>query len=178
MGLSTNPVTRATQLITLGTHIRANLNPVVVAAVAIRDDVTVLTEYNKEASPAVSAWRYNMRGLDLWKAMTLTQFDGITQASKRELWLKWIDIANLEAVDFGRNENRNAVTDIWASLNSTQMAALLGKLTESATVFETAFPITSETGGSGASQVTAGDRSVTGPCTLNDISDALNKTAP
>lgn len=178
MGLSANPVTRATQLVTLGAHIRANVNPVVVAALAIRDDVTITTEYNKAATPAVSAWRYNMRGLDLWKAMTLTQYDGITQASKRELWMKWIDVANLEPVDFGRQENRNAVTDIWVNLNASQMVALLGRLTEQATVFETAFPITPRTGGSGASQVTAGDRSVTGPCTLDDISDALNKTAP
>jgi hypothetical protein len=111
-----------------------------------------------------------MRGLDLWKAMTLTQYDGITQQSKRELWMKWMDIANLEAQDFGRQENRNALTDIWTSLNASQMAALLGKCIDKALRVELVFTATLET----TSTVSAVDRSFQGRCTVTDVSQALN----
>lgn len=159
------------QLTALGNHIKASSNPVVVAARNVWDDVAVLNEYNLVASPARKVWRVAMDGLALWDAMVATQFDGISVAPKRELWLKMLDIADRRPFDMSMAKNRNIVGDIWVHLNSTQLNALYAKLTESATVFEAVFTITDETIGT----TTAGDRAVVGPAVLDDISDALNR---
>lgn len=161
---------------TFATHIGANTDPTIIVArtPATRNDSVVRDWYNTAST--TDAWRYNMRGLDLWKAMTLTQYDGITIASKRELWMKWIDIANIEAQDFGRQENRNAVTDIWTSLNNAQMTNLLGKLIEKALRVELVFnPLIESTSSpvvvSAVDRVAAG---FVGQCSSEDVGRALN----
>ena len=161
------------QYTTLAAHIRANATPAVVAALAIRNDNGIKDEYNKTS--ATKAWRYAVDGLGLWDAMTMTQFDSISVASKRELWLKWIDMADRRPVDFGMAKNRNAIADIWSVLTAAQLAALYTKLTEDATIFETVFNSPTETVGTNPNQVSAIDRVVVGPVEVGVISKALNE---
>lgn len=158
---------------TLASHIRANQTPAVIAALAIRNDNGIAAEYNKAS--ATKAWRYAVDGLGLWDAMVLTQFDLITVAPKRELWLKWIDMADRRRVDFGMIKNRNAIGDIWSILSAAQLATLYGKLTEDATVFETVFNSPTETVGTNPNQVSAIDRVVVGLVDVGVISKALNE---
>jgi len=161
------------QYATLAAHIRANTTPAVVDALAIRNDNGITDEYNKTSS--TKAWRYSVDGLGLWDAMVLTQFDLILVAPKRELWLKWIDMADRRPVDFGMAKNRNAVADIWSVLSAAQLATLYGKLTEDATIFETVFNSPTESVGTAPNQVSAIDRVVVGPVDVGTISKALNE---
>lgn len=167
MALSNN------QLQTLAAHIRANTTPAVVAALAIRNDNGIAEEYNKASS--IDAWKYNADGLALWDAMVKTQYDLITVAAKRELWLKWIEMADRRQVDFGVGSNRNTIADIWSVLSGSQLATLYGKLVEKASIFETVFNAPTETAGNPPNQVSAIDRSVVGLVDASTIGEALNR---
>lgn len=157
------------QLTALAAHIRANATPAVVAALAIRNDVGLAEEYNKPS--AVDAWRVAMTGQGLWDAMTLTEYDGISQASKRELWLEMMRRADTRPVDMSMARYRNALTDIWVHLPSGRMTALLTNCVEKLSVFETVYSAPTAT----TAGVTAARRTVVGPVSLDDISDALNR---
>lgn len=147
---------------TLATAIRASTDPVVVAALAIRDDVT-LTNWCNSASNT-DAWIENMSKPLLFEAMNITQFDGIT-AGKRDAWKMIMDNA---PVDFSRAKMRNSVVDIWGNTNSV---AVLQACTRKATNAEVALGGTSRT----TNTVVALSLNVPGVLSLNEISELLNR---
>lgn len=159
------------QIVTFKDNIAANTDPVIVAnrsPNATRNDSIVRDWYNTAST--TDAWMNAMRRVDLWNAMNPTQYDGITQASKRELWLAMMEIADAQPFDMGRSNNRNTVSDIWASLNASQKTALFTNMVQKALRVELVFPAPIEAHES----VNAVDRSFIGKCTDNDVGRALN----
>jgi hypothetical protein len=159
------------QLTTLKAAILADANPAVVAALAIRNDTELARLYNLPAAPAVAAWLKAATGQQIFEATNITQFDSVS-AGKRDVWKLLIERADLRPIDFGRNQIRNAVIDVWSAQTLTQRNAICNGLTESATVAEVALGGTvrfSETNG-----VSALDRNFAGQVTIDDIGSALN----
>lgn len=148
----------------LATNIRGNAAPVVVAALAARNDDAIRDFYN--ADSATDAWRADVDGTTLFEATPITQFDGITQG-KRDAWKLMLDQARQKPLDFGRTKLRAAVRDVWAT---TQADAILTACTRKATVGELVFGGTVKASGT----VSATDLNVEIILTTDDISTALN----
>lgn len=154
----------STQLVTLKNHIVANMDPDVVAALSIRNDIELARLYNLPTTTV--AWMKAASRQNIFEAMDLTLFDGVS-AGKRDAWRMLMDNV---PIDFGRNPMRKAVTDVWSAQTQGQRDALLTALTEFATVAEDALGgATKTTGG-----VTALDRNWKGLLGHPDISAALN----
>lgn len=152
------------QLVTLKAHIVANTDPAVMAAFAIRNDIELARLYNLPS--ATIAWRKAATRQDIFEAMDLTLYDSVVPG-KRDAWRMLMDNA---PIDFGRNQMRKAVTDVWSQQTANQRDALLTGLTEFATVAEVALGGSVKTTGT----VAATDRNWKGMLGHPDISDALN----
>lgn len=139
----------------------AETNPTVVAALAIRDDVT-LTDWCNGAS-TTDAWIANCDRRTLFEAMDIAKFDGLT-AGKRDAWRMMMENAPL---DFGRNKLRTAVQDAWGTQDSV---AVLSALREKATRAESYIGGAMKT----TNTVSAIDRAYVGALSINEVSVALN----
>lgn len=153
------------QKTTFAAHIRANTDPVVVAARAIRDDGTIAAWYNTAGN--TDAWRVVVSGADTFEATPITQFDGLT-AGKRDAWRLMVDQSQVMPLDFSKVKVRNAVVDIWAAPQAT---TILTGATEKALRVEEIFGGPSQaTGG-----VTAIRRNYVGAVTVTEVSIVLNQ---
>ena len=153
------------QYTTLANDIRANTNPTVIAALAIRADDTIRDWYNTDS--ATDAWESAVTRQTLFEAMNIAQFDGIT-AGKRDAWGLMLEQAYIKPLDFGRNQLRNAVRDIWST---AQADSILQACIRKATRGELLFGGNVETSGT----ISATDLSVEITLTTGDISKALNE---
>lgn len=151
-----------TQQQALAVALRAEQDPAVVAAMAIRNDVA-LTEWCNAAG-TMDAWNEAMSGKDLFEATDVTLFDNLT-AGKRDAWRLMLSFAPL---DLSRNKNRKAVLDTWGATNAT---AVLQACTRKATHAEAYLGGTDAT----TNGVTAKKLSFTGLLSLTEVSIALNR---
>lgn len=149
------------QLQTLAAHIRANADAEVVAALAVRNDVALAQWYNQPSTSL--AWCHNVQRQELFGALNLTTYDGLT-AGKRDSFRLIFDSA---PVDFTNDKIRAGIVDIFALADEN---AMLWAGTCYATRGELVFGGTSAT----SSSVTAIKRSFTGEISLDDVSNALN----
>ena len=154
------------ELTALKAHILANTDPAVQAALAIRNDTELQRLYNLPASPTVAAWLKAATARQIFEATNITQFDSVS-AGKRETWRMLMDFA---PIDFGRNQMRNALMDVWSAQNASQRNSILTALTEPATVAQVALGGTNRT----SEGVTALDRNFWGQVSIADIGAALN----
>jgi hypothetical protein len=115
------------QATTLAAHIRANTAPAVVAALEIRNDVLMAELYN--ATTTTDAWISSMPSADLFDAMDVTKFDGLS-AGKRDAWRLMLDFA---PIDFTKGKTRKGVQDVWGNTDSV---AVLQACRRKATVAE------------------------------------------
>ena len=91
---------------TLATALKSETNPLVIAALAIRDDVTLHTFCNSPST--VDAWNESCSSADMFEAMDVSKFDNLS-AGKRDAWRLLLGFA---PINFSRNANRKAVVDI------------------------------------------------------------------
>lgn len=126
---------------TLAAHIRANTDPIVVAALAIRDDDAIRDWYN--AATSTDAWVNAVDRQSLFEMTPITNFDGLS-AGKRDAWRLMLEQASVTPLDFGRAKLRFAVRDIWAT---AQADAILTACTRKATRCEMVFGGTVEASG-------------------------------
>lgn len=141
--------------------INAETNPGLVTCRQARDDGCIAAWYN--VATATKAWREQVSGKEVFEAMNLTNYDGLT-AGKRDAWSLMIGFAPL---DFTRNKIRAAVNDIWSA---TDRDVILNAATEFASRFEMLFGGNSATTGG----VTAIKRALSHVLTINDVSATLN----
>lgn len=125
----------------LAAHIRANADPVVTAALAIRDDDAICDWYN--ASTSTDAWDNSVDRLALFEMTPITSFDGLS-AGKRDAWRLMLEQAAIIPIDFGRAKPRAVVRDIWSV---AQADAILTSCIRKATRCEMVFGGTVETSG-------------------------------
>lgn len=154
-----------TQASILAADIRANTDPVVVAALAIRDDDTICAYYN--AATTTKCWISEVDGQSLFELTPITVFDSLT-AGKREAWMMLIEQSRISPLDFGRSKFRSAVVDIWAASERT---SILNGVTRYATRAEILFGGTVESTGG----VSATDLKVEITLQSIDVSLALNQ---
>ena len=147
---------------TLATALRAETDAGVVAALAIRNDVALTTWCNSLSS--VDAWHNAMGKQDLFEAMDITKFDGLT-AGKRDAWRLLLEFA---PIDFTRQKLRKAVQDAWGNTDSV---AVLQACTRKATRGEVYLGGTDAT----TNTVTAKKLNYTGSISLDDVSNVLNR---
>ena len=153
-------LTRANRAVFLAA-INAETNPGLVTCRQARDDGCIAAYYN--VPTATKAWRESVPGKDVFEAMNLTNYDGLT-AGKRDAWSLMIGFAPL---DFTRNKIRAAVNDIWSA---TDRDVILNAATEFASRFEMLFGGSSATTGG----VTAIKRTLPYVLTTGDVSATLN----
>jgi hypothetical protein len=147
---------------TLAAAIRAETDAGVVAALGIRNDVS-LTDWCNSAS-AQEAWNPALTGKMAFEAIDVAKFDNLT-SGKRDAWRMMLDFAPL---DMARNKLRKAVLDVWGATDSV---AVLQACVRKATNGEKYL------GGTAATEntVTAWKLNVAGALEINDVSDALNR---
>ena len=150
------------QLQTLAQALRAETDPAVVAALAIRDDYTLMLWCN--GASAQDAWHEAMDSRGLFELMSITSFDGLT-AGKRAAWDLMLRNAPL---DMARAKYRAALPDIWGSSASVEM---LQGCTRKATRGEVYLGGSSGT----TNTVSALKLHVPGQIDVNTISEALNR---
>ncbi len=155
---------------TLAAHIRANLDPIVVAALAARNDVAITAYYN--APGATLAWRVAAPRELLFEETPIAQFDTLS-AGKRDAWSLVLGMANVNAT---RNKVRKGIVDIWGN-TATTTAILTDACTEFARLIETVLggATVTEVVLSPGTDVTALRRNFVGQALLADVSDALNE---
>lgn len=139
------PTTRtlepASHYATLAAHIRANTAPVVVTALAIRNDDAIRDWYN--TATTTDAWMNAVDRLALFEMTPITNFDGLT-AGKRDAWRLMLEQAATVPIDFGRAKPRAVVRDIWSV---AQADAILTSCIRKATRCEMVFGGTVEASG-------------------------------
>jgi hypothetical protein len=143
------------------TAINAETNPGLVTCRQARDDGCIAVFYN--AATATKAWREAVSGKEIFEAMNLTNYDGLT-AGKRDAWSLMLTFSPL---DFSRGKIRSAVNDIWSAADRD---AILNAATEFASKFEMLFGGNSFTTGG----VTAIRRALPYVLNINDVSATLN----
>lgn len=141
--------------------INAETTPALVTCRQARDDGCIAAWYN--VATATKAWREAVPGKEVFEAMNLTAYDGLS-AGKRDAWAL---ILGFSPLDFSRNKIRAAVNDVWGA---TDRDAILNAATEFASRFEMLFGGNSATTGG----VTAIKRTLPYVLTINDVSATLN----
>lgn len=145
-------------------YIFASVDPAVVSArtAETRNDGFLRDWLNSSSN--TTAWAESVNAKTLFESMDISKFDGLT-AGKREAWRMMLDFAPL---DFGVVKNRRAITDQWGNVDSIP---ILKAVTRFATNFEAAI------GGNDATTntVTAKKLTLTGPISLDDVSNALDR---
>lgn len=151
----------SSQQTVLAAHIKANTNPTVVDALAIRNDQAIAEYYNGNSN--TSAWISSLSNNDLFQSCDITKFDSLT-AGKRDSWRMMLDFS---PINFTKAKNRKAVQDIWGNTDSV---AILTDCTRKATRAEEVFGGESAT----TNTVTALKLNWEGTLSTNDVSYALN----
>jgi hypothetical protein len=152
------------QYTTLANHIRANIEPEVVAALAIRNDTELARLYNLDSSFYV--WRTSVTPDEYRGAMVWTEVDTLNAGNAR-IW-EWITnyfTGNLDASDANV---RQGIADAFGA-GTTTRANLLALGKRLASLYEEVFAT-----GTGT-EATPGTMVLQGPVTTKIIGKALNE---
>lgn len=146
----------------LADHIRANTDPDVVAALAIRNDTELARLYNLDSAEIV--WRSSMTRSDLKMAFDWSEV--VTGLSATD-WQAWGELTADGSIDPSDANVRAGFAAIFKSPLTTTRNALLAAAKRAASVYESVY--TSGTNG------TPGTLVVEGPVTIAIIGKTLNE---
>lgn len=152
------------QRTTLAAHIRANTDPDVVAALAIRNDTEITRLYNLDSTFYV--WRPTIDVAEYRDALDWTEVDNI-QAAKARIW-EWATGGMTLPLESGKANVRAGLAQVWAA-NSTTRSNLLAIAKRLASVAEEVFAT-----GTGTEN-NPGDLVFEGSVTTSDVGRALNE---
>jgi hypothetical protein len=151
------------QLATLKADILAR--PELAPFVASGQDNAIASFYNEIAPGPVKGWMRAASARQIFEATNVNLYDGVP-AGKRDAWRMLMDFA---PVDFGQQNKRNAVSDVWSAQTLPQRQAVLQKLTEDCKRGEVLFGGPNET----TDAITALKRDYVGAITDADVAQAL-----
>jgi hypothetical protein len=155
----------AAQIATLKAFVLASVDAQIVDARTRGDTFLLAQALNKDAAPAVSAWRTAVTPQEADAAPSYSAFDAIV-AGKRESWGFFLRYSR----DFSKNKIRAWITDVWGTATAGSNAeAVLQAGAENASVAENAIGGTSRTTGT----VSALDRNLVGDLTQADCQQVL-----
>lgn len=149
---------------TLATHIRANTDPAVVAALAGRVDNVIAEWYNGVGSCVI--WRNAVRPSEYREAIVWSVVDGLT-AGKREVFV-WMTQGLTIPIDATKPNIRQGIADVFGAGSATGIA-LVALSKRNASRFEDIWAT-----GTCTTQ-TPGAIPTEGPLQVNDVSRALNE---
>jgi hypothetical protein len=147
------------QYTTLANHIRANTDPDVVAALAIRNDTELARIYNLDS--ATDVWKPEVTPEEYRANMVWTEVDQLTAGASR-IW-EWITSNMTLPFDASDVNVRQGLTDVFGQ-NTTTRTQLLAVSKRFASVYEGIFAT-----GTGTKNL-----EVVGPVTIKIIGKALN----
>lgn len=153
----------AAESTTLAAHIRANINPDVVAALAIRNDTELARLYNLASTFIV--WREVITPIEYREQIVWTEVDTLT-VGKARIW-EWITQDMTADIDATKINVRSGLAEVFPA-NQTTRDQLLSIAKEAASIVEEIFAT-----GTGTT-ADPGIRTQIGPVTINDIGTALN----
>lgn len=148
---------------TLANHIRANTDPAVVAARAVRNDAAVADWYNGPGTCVV--WRTSVRPDEYREAIVWTAVDGLT-AGKARIW-DWITASMTLPIDATKTNIRQGIADAWGAGSATG-TALTALAKRTSTRWENLWTTGTCTTG------TPGALVIEGALSVNDVSRSLN----
>jgi len=151
------------QRTTLAAHIRASVDPDVVAALAIRNDTEMTRLYNLDSAFVV--WRSSVPPSEYRDAIVWTEVDGLT-VGKARIW-EWVTENMTIPINTSSANVRQGLADAFAQ-NTTTRANLLAIAKRNATVAESLFAA-----GTGTTQ-TPGTLGFEGSITIEDVGRSLN----
>ena len=152
------------QRATLATHIRASVDPNVVAALAIRDDTELTRLYNLDSDFIV--WRESIQPAEYREAMVWTEVDGL-QVGKARIW-EWITQNMTRDIDASKDNVRAGLAEVFPSNQDTR-GQLLAIAKEAASLTESIYAT-----GTGTT-ASPGVRVVVGNLSVNELSKSLNE---
>lgn len=147
---------------TLAAALRAETNPDVVAAVAIRNDTFLQQWCNTNG--ATLAWNPSMSSKEIFEAGNILKYDNITQAGKREAWRMILQYA---PHDMSRNKMRIAVVDVWGATESVAVLQSCRRLATNGEIYLGYTTVVENT-------VSAAKLTTPGYISLDDVSNSLN----
>ena len=153
----------STQRATLAAALRADTDPDVVAALAIRNDTELTRLYNLPSTFIV--WRTDLQPAEYREAVVWTEVDALT-VGKARIW-EWITQQMTVPIDASKANVRTGIADCWAT-NTTSRANLLAAAKRAATKAEKLFAT-----GTGTT-ATPGTMGWEGQITTEDVGRALN----
>ena len=153
-----------TQRSILAAHIRANSDPAVVAALAIRDDQAIAAKYNEDSTFWV--WRESVSPEEYREVMVWTEVDTMNAGDAR-IW-EWITQNMTAPVDATKTNVRQGIQDAFQTSASTR-AALVAVGKELTSLCESIFATGTGTEGD------PGVRAFVGELPVDDVSRALNE---
>jgi hypothetical protein len=151
------------QRTTLAAHIRANSDPDVVAALAIRNDTEITRLYNLDSSFYV--WKTSVEPDDYRSAIVWTEVDTMNAGDAR-IW-EWLTSNMTLAIDASDTNVRQGIADAFGA-GTTTRDNLLAAGKRVATIAEEVFAT-----GTGT-EATPGDLVYKGSISTNDVGRALN----
>ena len=122
------------QLAALAAHIRASTDPLVVEALAIRNDTELARLYN--LASAFVVWRSSIPVEEYRDALEWTEVDTLT-VGKARAW-EWITGTMQLPLESGKAAVRDGLAEVWAA-NTTTRANLLAIAKRQATVCESIY---------------------------------------
>ena len=147
----------------LAAHIRANSDPTVVAALAVRNDNAIVTVYNADSS--FVAWRNQIEPDEYREALDWTEVDNLTNGKAR-IW-EWLTQGMTVSINASKANVRAGLNN--AFNNTTTKTNLLAIATRFATLAESLFAT-----GTGSTQ-SPGVLVFDGDITAEDVGRALNE---
>lgn len=145
----------------LGTALRAETNPGVVAAIAARNDSAVVEWCNGPS--ATDAWLSSATDRDLFEATDVTKFDNLTPGKQGAQ----TRLERFAPLDFTRQKMRKALQDIWGNTDSVAVLQALRRKATRAEVYLGGNAATTNT-------VTALKLNFEGSVSAEDVGRALN----
>lgn len=152
------------QYTTLANHIRANTDPDVVAALAIRNDTEIARLYNLDSSFYI--WRSNISVEEYREQIVWSELKNITLGEQR-VWENVTSYLTLP-LDATKANTRTALAEVFAA-NTTSRANLLAVAKRLASVYEEVFAT-----GTGT-EAEPGVAEIEGPATIKIIGKSLNE---
>lgn len=155
------------QRTTLAAHIRANTDPDVVAALAIRNDTELTRLYNLDSSYVI--WRSNVQVVEIEQnGFAWAAIDEVPDAK----WRIWERLTSYGSIDFSKANVRQGLVDFakdsQGSPITTLRDSILPYTKRNATVAESVFAT-----GTGTDQ-NPGNPGFEGSITTEDVGRALN----
>jgi len=152
------------QMTTLANHIRANTDPLVITALADRNDTELARLYNLDSS--IYVWRTVIKPSEYKRSIVWTEVDTLN-TGKARIW-EWVSSMQSDDLDASDPNIRAGISEAFGA-GTTTRANLLSIAKRLSSLYESVFAV-----GTGT-EADPGKTVLEGPVTIQIIGKALNE---